>query len=243
MRLMHQFILGAGLPCALLAAALGLSPDVAAASAAKAAASATCPSARAATQEVFIAADCDSCWSAPPADSSQAFGGWRFDWIMPGAADAPLAGAALREAGDRLQRLAQTAPPANAQRQHRQKSAAGPGPITLDVAAGLPMNGYYALQLSVGSRPGQALPAGSSAWLALVEMVPAGRDGTPVARALVRSVAGPLSLQALRPGKALDHLAAMRWPEGAQIDRLQARGWVEAPDGRLLAVVAERCRP
>ena len=54
-------------------------------------------------------------------------------------------------------------------------------------------------------------------------------------------MAGPLPLGALRPGQPLNHLAALRWPEGTQVDRLQARGWVEGPDGALLAVAADHC--
>ena len=56
---------------------------------------------------------------------------------------------------------------------------------------------------------------------------------------LVRSVAGPLPLDGAK--RPISHLRALRWPESAQPTRLQARGWVEGPDGRLLAVAADRC--
>lgn len=98
---------------------------------------------------------------------------------------------------------------------------------------------YMALEFVLS--PATAWPAGSSGWLAMVELLPAGTDGSPVARALVRNVAGPLTLDGATPGQPLHHLRAMRWPETADPVRLQARAWVEGPDGRLLAVAADRC--
>ena len=70
----------------------------------------------------------------------------------------------------------------------------------------------------------------------------AGSDGTPIARSLLRSVAGPLPLGTLQPGKTMTHLRALRWPASAEPTRLQARAWIEGPDGRLLAVAADACR-
>ena len=118
------------------------------------------------------------------------------------------------------------------------------------MASGPAWQGYFGTQLTLRltGRPGAAktttaLPAGSTAWLALVELVRAGSDGTPVARALVRSVAGPLPLTALAPNQTMTHLRALRWPASAEPLHLQARAWIEGPDGRLLAVVADRCPP
>ena len=109
--------------------------------------------------------------------------------------------------------------------------------LRLTLQSGLPWNGYYGLQLTVKGRA----PAAATAWLALVEMLPAGTDGSAVARELVRSVAGPLPLQALHQGKAVSELRAMRWPDSAKPERLQARAWVESADGRFLAVAAGGC--
>ena len=109
----------------------------------------------------------------------------------------------------------------------------------------------FGLELQVPAAASSRLPAGSSGWLALVEPVPAGSDGTPVARALVRTVAGPLALDAAPPDQALirrirptgvTHLRALRWPAGAEPTRLQARAWIEGPDGTILAVAADHCR-
>ena len=58
---------------------------------------------------------------------------------------------------------------------------------------------------------------------------------------LVRSVAGPLPLDTAQPGQRLTHLRTLRWPETAKPERLQARAWLEAPDGRVLAMAADRC--
>ena len=167
---------------------------------------------------------------------------WRFDWIAPGAEGAPLAAAALPEAADRIARLGLALPGTS---QTLQQAHAAPPPLAglrLTASSGPAWQGYFGVQLTLQTRPGTALPAGSTAWLALVEQVDAGSDGTPVARSLMRSVAGPLPLRTLQPGKSLTHLRALRWPTSAEPTRLQARAWVEGPDGRLLAVAADACR-
>jgi hypothetical protein len=200
-----------------------------------------CPGPQAPALEHFISADCPDCWAGTVPGSGTA--GWRFDWILPRGADDALAAGALRDASARAERLGL-------------RPWAGPGQTTqpwpaepnlpqpswrLQVSAGPAWAGYVGLQLTVLQGRGQPLPAGTSAWLALVELLPAGSEGTAQARALVRSVAGPLPLASLARGTPLSHLQAMRWPEGAQPARLQARAWLEAPGGRLLAVAADRC--
>ena len=39
----------------------------------------------------------------------------------------------------------------------------------------------------------------------------------------------------------VNHLRAMRWPDSAKPERLQARGWIETADGTMLAVASPRC--
>ncbi len=212
-----------------------------------AAAKPACPAATAATLERLYRADCPGCWAdtAPgPERPATAPPGWLFDWIMPAATDAALAAGALPEAAERLQRLRPgsaamqaDATPLQALQPVR-RSPAGAG---LQVQSGPAWHGYFGLELRLAGPARSRLPAGSSGWLALVELVPAGSDGTPVARALVRSVAGPLPLDAGRPGQPISHLRALRWPASAEPTRLQARAWIEAPDGRLLLVAADRC--
>ena len=202
-----------------------------------------CPRPQAAVAEAYFSADCVDCWSAPPGPAASA-NTWRFDWISPGGDAAPLAAGALPEAAERAQRvgLAPATNPAPARLQAAGRPLDG---LRLRVASGPAWQGYFGLQLSLtAAKPAAhltALPSGATAWLALVERVPAGSDGTPIARALVRSVAGPLPLDVLQPGKAMTHLRALRWPASAEPTRLQARAWIEAPDGHLLAVVADSC--
>ena len=224
----------AGLVCATLPAA------------SQAAAVPACPPAQAAVAEAHFSADCAECWSAPPGPAAipaPTTNTWRFDWISPGGDAAPLAAAALPEAAERAQRLG--AAPATSPAPARQQAAAKPLPgLRLRVQSGPAWQGYFGLQLTLAAAKPSALPAGATAWLALVEQVPAGTDGTPIARALVRSLAGPLPLDTVRAGKAMTpmtHLRALRWPAGAEPTRLQARAWIEAPDGRLLAVAADSC--
>lgn len=57
----------------------------------------------------------------------------------------------------------------------------------------------------------------------------------------MRSVAGPLPMDTAQPGQQLTHLSARRWLETAKPERLQARVWLVAPDGRVLAMAADHC--
>lgn len=205
---------------------------LATASAAPAVPAVGCPPAQSPVTEVFIAADCTDCWSAPATRPDP--GGWRLDWITPAATDAPLSAAALPEAADRAARAAAAS-----------TVALRPSALRLQVASGPAWNGYFGVQLTLQrARAGSnraGLPAGSSAWLALVELLPAGAEGSPVPRALVRSVAGPVPLAEPAPGQAFSQLRALRWPEGARPERLQARAWIESPGGQLLLMAADRC--
>lgn len=222
---MHPLILGAGVGALATALTTALTTSIAPAHAA-------CPAQQAALQEVFIAADCANCWSAPATLPGPP--GWRLDWITQTAADAPLAAAALPEAADRAARAGAVS-----------AVAGRPAALRLQVAAGPAWNGYFGLQMTL--QPARAgsnragLPAGSTAWLALVELLPAGAEGSAAARALVRSVAGPLPLDGPAAGQTLTHLRALRWPEGARPERLQARAWIEAPTGQVLLMAADRC--
>ena len=197
-----------------------------------------------------MAADCADCWSAQPSPSPSPqarTSGWRLDWITPAAVGAPLAAAALPEAAERAART--SAAPQGA----GQPLAGQPLAGQLQVASGPAWNGYFGLQMTLQpARAGSnraALPAGSTAWLALVELLPAGTEGSAVARALVRSVAGPLALDGQAAASSADqskpklitHLRALRWPEGARPERLQARAWIESPTGQVLLMAADRC--
>ena len=160
---------------------------------------------------------------------------WRLDWIVPGEDDAPLQAAALPDATERLQRLGQPAAPSRTQ-----PTRALPG-LQLRVGAGPAWQGYFGLQLRLKARSAAALPPGATGWLALVEALPPGAEVNNGPRVLVRSVAGPLPLDGAATGRGLTQLRALRWPTGARPERLQARAWIEAPDGRLLAMAGNRC--
>ena len=200
-----------------------------------------CPSARAATLERLFSADCADCWSAP-GNAQPGPTPWRFDWITPGADGAPLAAGALPEAADRVARLGFELPGASQTLQQSRAAAPPLAGLQIKASSGPAWQGYFGVQLTLQTTSAAALPAGSTAWLALVEQVSAGSDGTPVARSLLRSVAGPLPLNTLQAGKPITHLRALRWPASAEPTRLQARAWIEGPDGRLLAVAADACR-
>ena len=219
----------------------------------------TCPPAQAATLERLFSADCADCWSAPatppapsapsekpqsaaPGNARTAPALWRFDWITPGADGAPLAAGALPEAADRVARLGFEWPGLSQTLQQSRVAAPPLAGLRIKASSGPAWQGYFGVQLTLQTTSGTALPAGSTAWLALVEQVSAGSDGTPVARSLLRSVSGPLPLTTLQAGKPMTHLRALRWPASAEPTRLQARAWIEGPDGRLLAVAADACR-
>ena len=70
----------------------------------------------------------------------------------------------------------------------------------------------------------------------LVERIPAGSEGTPVERRLVRTLVGPLALATLASERTVQHLRAVRVPENAKPERLSVVGWLETPAGRVLAV-------
>jgi hypothetical protein len=194
------------------------------------AAAPNCPRAPApaALLERFTPADCEACWQAPQdPPASQARRVMVLDWIVPAADGAPLAAAALPEASERAGGLA-----AN-QTLLRQTPLARAGALRLRIADGPAWNGYIGLQLTV-RRVGK-LPADAVAYAALVERVPAGSEGTPVARQLVRALVGPLSLQELVAQTTIHHLRAVRIPEGSRGDRLGSVAWVADANGKVIA--------
>jgi hypothetical protein len=187
----------------------------------------------AALLERFINADCDSCWGDPATLRPQR-GELALDWIVPGARgdDAPLAMAATRDALERLDALGRARPlPTDAVRGARQGGAG-----SLRVAHGQPFNGYVGASIemrAVGGGPWKA-------WLALVEALPAGTEGSPVDRNLVRNLL-PLSW----PAGAGRHYESrpMAIPEGAHPERLRVVGWVEDARGAIRAMSASHCGP
>lgn len=189
--------------------------------------------------ERFINADCESCWG-DTATARPGRGELALDWIVPGSRgdDAPLSAAATREGLARLEALG-LASPAQTAVSRRKAQPWGP---RLRVAHGLPFNGY--IGASIELKPGHGGPR--KAWLLLVEAVPEGVDGTPVARNLVRNVVQP-AWDGVRPltkqeQRRLFESRPMSIPEGAKPERLRVVGLVEDGRGRLVAASASRCQ-
>lgn len=193
--------------------------------------------------ERFISADCERCWGqheAAPEDRRTL----TLDWIVPSAQGdaAALSAAALRDAQERLDALARPAPATSAV--HTSAVIKHPA-YRLRVAHGTPVGLYVGavmeLSTSLKVKPSEPL----NAWLLLVETVPAGSDGTPVARNLVRNVlistwvepdqqphAGEYFFRELRP---------LNIPANARTERLRLIGWLQDAQGRLLTAVQSVC--
>lgn len=196
--------------------------------------------------ERFINADCEACWSDPstPVPPQRAM---VLDWIVPGSQgeEAALSAAATRDAQTRLASLGQAEPARSSQRQARVEPSST---VRMRVAQGPALNQYLGASVRLQPVPPPTVRQGGwRAWLALVEQVPAGESGTPVARQLVRGLLEPpWSGRQQLSGKDLRSLSesrVMSIPEGAQPERLRVVGWVEDASGRVLAAVESRCVP
>ncbi|MRD46666.1 hypothetical protein GHT07_05225 [Caenimonas koreensis DSM 17982] len=192
----------------------------------------------AALVERFINADCQGCWSdakTPAAGKGEV----ALDWVLPGSRgdDAPLSSVARRDAVQRLAALKQ-APPAEAA---TLRAAVVKQPRSLRVAQGLAFNGYVAASIEL--KPGTGGPW--TAWLALVETVPAGIEGSPVERNLVRNVLQATwnNDQPLSREERMRRIESrsMNLPEGANPQRMRVVGWVEDARGRIVAAAQSRC--
>jgi hypothetical protein len=179
--------------------------------------------------ERFIPADCAACWGEGATPTGAPF---VLDWIVPSARgdEAALSAAAIAEATPRAGSLSAM------QTKERRQALNAPRGLVVEVEDGPGWNGYIGLQLRVRREDGATLPAGVAGYLALVENVAAGDEGAPVARRLVRVLAGPLPLDSTRA--SIEHLLALRVPQGARVDRLGAVGWVESAPGHVIALAS-----
>jgi hypothetical protein len=190
--------------------------------------------------ERFINADCEACWSDAKT-AAPARGELALDWIVPGSRgdDAPLSAAASRDGLTRLQALGRKTPAqADASRMKARRDSR-----TLRVAHGLPYNGYVGTSMEL--KPATGGPW--KAWLLLVETIPAGTEGTPVERNLVRNVLQPAwdSAKSLSKDEQERLLESrpMSIPEGVKPERLRVVGWVQDASGRVVAAAQSRCPP
>ena len=206
--------------------------------------------------ERFISADCDTCW-ADPATPRVRPGELALDWIVPSAKgdDAPLSAAASRDAVTRLQALRMDAPRNAATTRHNIATPSSTKAPTLRVAHGVALGGYMGTSIELKPAKGAALPRQPlTAWLLLVEEVPAGTDGTPVARNLIRNtILSTWNIDKLLLKSDQDYIQRsttlprlyesrpMSIPAGANPDHLRVVGWVEDAKGRVIASAASVC--
>jgi hypothetical protein len=193
--------------------------------------------------ERFINANCDNCW-ADPATPKAGAGQLTLDWVLPGdkGDEAPLSAVAAREALDRLAAL-QLSPPA--QTLASTLPVKGLKGATLRVAHGLPLSGYLGASIELKPIPAAAKGRQWTAWLALVETLPAGTEGSPVERNLVRNVLqtpwdGRKPLAKDAPRRFFD-ARSMSIAPGANPERMRVVGWVEDDKGRVLAAAQSHC--
>jgi hypothetical protein len=187
--------------------------------------------------ERFINADCEACW-ADPATPAAAAGTLVLDWVLPGSKgdDAPLSTVASRDALERLATLG-LAPPTRMEARTLRRT--GP-PVALRAARGMAFNDY--LGTSIELKPTGR--TGWDAWLVLVETLPAGTEGSPVERNLVRNVFRPdWGRPGARARAALTETRAMQIHAGAQPDRLRLVALVHDRSGRLAAATMTDCKP
>jgi hypothetical protein len=199
--------------------------------------------------ERFISADCDNCWSDAKTAKPKP-GELALDWIVPSARgdDAPLSAAASRDALYRLEALKESLPKGTFKDTFDFRRRPLPSPLPLRVARGVALGGYVGVSISLTPPRGTTLPIHPmTAHLLLVEEIPAGTDGTPVARNLVRNA---LEITWNEPGlsppqpnarKRLYESRPMSIPQGANPDRLRVVGWVEDVNGKLIASAASVC--
>ena len=191
--------------------------------------------------ERFMSADCLTCWSEPETTrpNPQAV---TIDWIVPSnrGDEAPLSAAASRDALTRLAHLKQAMPVGALVTTRPVTSARS---YSLRVAHGLPVNDYVGA--SIEMKPAQ--PGRWTAWLLLVEAIPAGTQSSPVERRLARNLFKTVWTQPRTKDKTLPagsmESRPLSIPAGANPDNLSVLGWVEDGQGRIGSIALSRCTP
>lgn len=195
--------------------------------------------------ERFLNADCETCWRQAQPDAGGgplAPADAVMDWVIPGQLgdEAPLAGVALRDGAWRLQAVGRPLPERNDVLSARRRPSLDPP--RLRVAHGSALLGHVAV--SVEMTPARGGPW--VVWLVLTEQLPAGTEGSPVARDLVR---GSLRLDwsaRAAPGQPSTsppwrERRVMQLPEGTQTDQLRLTAWAEDAQGRIGALARSHC--
>lgn len=185
--------------------------------------------------ERFINADCAECWR-DPASPRPANGALVLDWIVPGRQGdaAALSAVASLDAMQRLRDL-KLAPP---ERSSSASSRREGDPAPLRLAQGQAFNDYIGTSIELKQPGGDAWHA----WLLLVEQLPAGTEGSPVPRNLVRNAFRPdWSRAAGRPPGRLAETRAMQIHQGAQPGRLRLVAVLQDGRGRIRAITQTEC--
>lgn len=192
--------------------------------------------------ERFMNADCASCWTDPAAAPARR-GAVALDWVLPGSRgeDAPLSGVATRDALKRLEALGKAPPAASLNLNTPVQAQKG----TLRVAHGLPVSGYIGASIALKDVSGRAAGQPWTGWLALVEAVPVGTEGSPVPRNLVRNLVqvswdGREKLSKQEQRRFIES-RSMNVPAGTNTERLRVIGWVQDAQGHIVAAAQSRC--
>jgi IMP dehydrogenase/GMP reductase len=185
--------------------------------------------------ERFMDSDCSACWTA--AKAPQPPGTAVVDWVIPSVKgdEATLAAVALSEAAERWQALGLAGSAAGQEATHLSQRHAK---HALRVVQGVPVNGYLGATLSY--RPPSHRPY--TAWVLLVEQLPAGTEGSLVPRQLVRAA---LEMRPASQGgrvQGLSETRAFLLPPGAQPESLRVLAWVQDGQSRLLALAQTHCQ-
>lgn len=192
--------------------------------------------------ERFINANCGNCWN-DPATPRPGAGTVALDWVVPGTRteDAPLSAVATRDALLRLAALGAQTPAAAWTAAHPVR---GLKAARLRVAHGLPVSDYLGASIELKPIPAMARHPWT-AWLALVETLPAGTEGSPVERNLVRNVLQRIWDGRKQLSKEEQHrffeTRSMNIAPGANRERLRVIGWVEDEKGQVLMAAQSRC--
>ncbi|HEY8357549.1 MAG TPA: hypothetical protein VIL30_08830, partial [Ramlibacter sp.] len=171
-----------------------------------------------------------------PTTPRPATGAFALDWVLPGlrGGEAPLATVASRDAKERLAFLRQAVPERSAASSTRRQGRAA----KVRLAQGAPFNNYVGASIELknaGTGPWRT-------WLLLVEKLPAGTEGSPVERHLVRNVFRPdWDRPVSRRPDRLAEMRAMQIHAGAKAERLRLVAVVHDHDGRLRSVVHTDC--
>jgi hypothetical protein len=193
--------------------------------------------------ERFINADCADCWSdkaAPKAPKNYL----TLDWVLPGGqgADAPLAPVASSDAERRISALRLATPLLTVVSSRAVQPSAALAKNRLRVAHGTTLSDYIGVSIEVKPPPPAAAKQ-TTAYLALVETLPVGTEGSAVERHLVRNLleVAVRNSPSQAAAKRFFESRVMSVAPSAKQERLSVVGWLEDDQGRVLKAVQSRC--